>query len=180
MDWNGCRAVTDEPEVSAWLQSKALDPRAIAYRDLARSASSPPRLVLPRLRANGRIAGLYQLRVAAGDGKPAAPPEARAGGGRVLANLIGRGLLLRGKAPDWWTWRTVVLVDDFIEFLSWGSSYADAEDVPAVFLVTRSGWTREFQRRIPDGSRVMVRTLQLSATSLVSELGGRCEVIVRR
>ena len=178
MKWNGCRAVTDEPEVSAWLRSKALDPRAIAHRDLARSISSPPRLVIPKLRADGHIAGLYQFPVKGRSAKGSTPPVPKPR--FVLANLIGRGLLLHGKAPDWWTWRTIVLVDDLVEFLSWGSAYADTDDVPGVFLMPPGGWDREFSRRIPDGSRVIVRTLQPPAPAALSDLGPSCEVVIRR
>ena len=178
MQWNGCRAVTDEPQVSAWLRGKALDPRAIAHRDLARSTSAPPRLVIPHLRADGRIAGLYEYSVKGRGARGSTPPLPKPG--YVLANLIGRGLLLQGRAPEWWTWRTILLVDDLVEFLSWGSSYADTEDVPAVFRVPPSGWAPEFSERMPEGSRVIVRTLQPPAPTMLSDLRERCEVVVRR
>jgi hypothetical protein len=178
MKWNGCRAVTDDLEVSAWLQGKRLDPRAIANRDLARSISAPPRLVIPHLRPDGTFAGLYRYPVKGRSANGSSPPAPKAG--RVLANLIGRGLLLQGQAPDWWTWRTILLVDDLVEFLSWGSSYADTDDVPAVFLVPPEGWDPAFSKRMPEGSRVIVRTLQPPATSMLSDLSPRCEVIVRR
>jgi hypothetical protein len=97
-----------------------------------------------------------------------------------MANLIGRALLLVGAAPDWWTWRTVLIVDDLIEFLHWGSAYADFEDIPALFFLPPSGWTSAHARCIPDGTRVIIRTQPGQVPALLTQLRDRCEVVVRR
>ena len=180
LTWNECRAVTDNPSVSEWLRANGLDARAVAARDLARADDK--HMILPLLDGEGKIAQLHRVPVAArkrARGASGSVPPIQVPG-LVLANLIGRALLLVGGAPDWWTWRTVLIVDDLVEFLSWGSSYADFEDVPALFYLPPSGWTDEHAERIPSGTRVIVRTKNNQLAALRGQLEGRCEVVIRR
>jgi hypothetical protein len=179
LTWNACRAVTDHAAVTDWLRANGLDPRAVAARDLARADDQ--HLILPLLDGEGQIADLQRVPVIkkkTRGARSSVPPLGSPG--LVMANLIGRALLLVGAAPDWWTWRTVLIVDELLEFLSWGSSYADFEDVPALFHLPPSGWTENHACRIPAGTRVIVRTGNHHVPTLLGQLQQRCEVVVRR
>jgi hypothetical protein len=179
VDWNTCLAVTEDAHVRDWLRANGIDPEAVARRDLARAIPDGlPALVLPLLASDGSVKDLFIFPMQPrGKGTPAPLSLTH---GAVMANLIGRGLLLRGDTPAWWSWRTVVVLDDLIDFLSWGSAYADAEDIPAVFLIPPNGWSKEHSRRIPDGVRVLVRMRRTPAALLFADLRGRCEVIIRK
>jgi hypothetical protein len=167
--------------VTDWLRSNGVDPRAVAARDLARASHES--LVLPLYDGGGQIAELQRVPVkkkkrTIRSARGSVPPiEAN---GLVMANLIGRALLLVGSAPAWWTWRTVLIVDDLIEFLHWGSAYADFEDIPALFFLPPSGWTSAHARCIPEGTRVIIRTKPSQVPTLLNQLRDRCEVVVRR
>ena len=98
-----------------------------------------------------------------------------------MANRSALGLLRTGSwASDAWT--SILVVGGAVDFLDWATS-VHVEPIAVVGLVPGS-WSAQMAARIPDGSRVIVRTHDNPiagryAHQLAASLHERCEVVVR-
>lgn len=210
--WEACAPVVEDADVAAWLTDprRGFDPGRIADRDLARAL--PPGLNVPRwarfrgipwnqgswrciFPAWGPTGRMESLRARSidPDGPPGEKAAAAAAGegsatGMVLAGGVGRMVLETGAAPSWWPKGEplrLVVTEGETDFLTWATRYGDAvEDAPAVLGLWSGSWTAEIAARIPDGSRVAVRTDDDDkgdryAARVWRDLAGRCELYRR-
>jgi hypothetical protein len=199
--WERTVAADDDPEASAWLVSRGLDPSTVARRNLARALprgvpvpswaacgrpwnEGPWRLLVPLYGATGRLEGLHARAIVADEKRKSLHATGASSSGLVFADSLGLWLL-EGRPPEWWAkpWR-VVIAEGVPDFLTLATHHSDdeGERAPAVLGVFSGAWTPELAARIPDGARVLVwshgdaageRYLQ----TIVSTLKGRCEVL---
>jgi len=178
--WASCRPVAHDPEVSAWLTSRGLDPGDVESFDLARAlppdAVLPPwaqsrgrswretghRCILPMFDERGDLASVRSRRVAGDDGPKTLPPAGYRLGGLVMADALGRQLLASGQPPHFWPRKEalrIIVTEGEPDFLTWATAFSDAHlTAPAVVGIVAGSWTDGVAARIPDGSRVIVRT----------------------
>ncbi len=199
--WGRTVAADSDPETSAWLVSRGLEPSTVASRNLARALPrgvevpawaacgrpwnvGPWRLIVPMYGATGNLEGL-RARATVDDAKPkSASATGASSSGLVFADPLGLWLL-QGRAPAWWAkpW-CVVIAEGEPDFLLWATHYSDAEveRAPAVLGVTSGSWSPAIAARIPDGARVTIRTDHDAAGNKYAEaiantLKGRCTVL---
>jgi hypothetical protein len=207
--WTACVPCTDDDEVSSVLERRALKPDVVDELGLARAlpwdahlpgwasfrgrrpraalwTETGHRLILPVCDALGRMRSVRAWSVrATGDPKRLSPRGHRATS-LLLACPNGVALLASGRFPETARPFRVVLTEGEPDFLTWATRWSDAaEDAPVVFGVISGGWGNDFAARIPDGSRVIVRTHHDCAgdgyARLVQRsLGGRCVVLRAR
>jgi len=70
-------------------------------------------------------------------------------------------MLEQGAAPAWFEGAPmdVIIAEGEPDFLTWAVSSSDANDrPPAVLGVVAGAWSADIAARIPDGSRVVIRT----------------------
>jgi CHC2 zinc finger len=178
--WGTCRAVGDDTEVSAWLGSRALDVGAIEDFTLARALPSGIKLpswawfqgrswndlgyrcMLPMFDQQGALRSVRARRIGKGDGPKTLPPAGFRMRGLVMADALGRQLLMEGKRPDFWPRKDalrIVVAEGEPDFLTWATKFSDADlTAPAVLGVVAGSWSDEIAARVPDGSRAIVRT----------------------
>ena len=183
--WNVCLPVTDDPAVAGWLKHRGFDAGLVEDRDIARAlpmdlelprwahfrgkpwnSGSQWRCVSPAWGPDGHMESL-RARSIAKDVPPGEKAAAAAAGpgsatGLVLADGLARQVLTEDAAPSWWPKGKpldVLVVEGETDFLAWGTRYGDAaEAAPAVIGVWAGSWTDDLAARIPDGSRVSIRT----------------------
>ena len=200
--WSGSRPVFDDPIVSAYLVRRGLDPDGVDLERLARAlpedatlpawargpsgswTSTGHRLLVPLYDADGNLVSI-RARTVAPDVEPKAlAPAGHAVRGAVMADLVGVSIL-RGEPVETWN-RAVVVVEGEPDFLTWGTNRSDAaEEVPAVLGVESGAWTEAIAARVPDGSRVVIRTHHDAAgnqyaRAVAHSLGTRCQVFRSR
>lgn len=183
--WDQCRPVGDDPEVSAFLEGRALPPDRVVQLDVARALPHDARLpraltspegpwtrtghqlVVLAFDATGQPAGLHSRAVR--DVKPKTLwPRGCSAAGLVFASGAARWLLgwrapCPFGAPDLAPWSAgppqIVICEGATDFLSWSCAFSDADqDAPAVFGIASGSWTPEIAAKIPNGSRVTVAT----------------------
>jgi hypothetical protein len=178
--WRACRPCADDRDVSATLEHRALPVDIVDVLGLARAlpmdaetpawarfrghrAGSVPwtqtghRLVLPVYDRDGRMPSLRAWCVADGDDPKRLPPAGFCATGLVLACPGGAALLAGRRVPA--EPARVVIVEGEPDFLTWATRFSDAaDDPPAVFGVVAGSWSNDVAARIPEGSRVVVRT----------------------
>lgn len=202
--WDACRPVTDDAEVAAWLRSRALDPADLEARDLARALSLGAqlprwargagqrwteggyRVLVPLFDEKGTMRSLRARRVTPGDPKNLTPLGCKTGA-LVLADAPGRLLLSTGARPAWWAAGTtfrVLIVEGEPDFLTWAARFSEADEIaPSVLGIPGSGgWSEVIAGRIPDGTRVIVRTDadpsgDKYAAAIADMLAERCDVV---
>lgn len=147
-------------------------------------------LVFPAFNSQGEIASLRARKILNSSGPKSIAPD---GAGAfptarnfVQANDIGQLLLETGKKPEWWAENVpikIVVVEGEPDFLSWSARISDADENPlAVFGIWSGAWTEEMAARIPEGSRVIIRTDHDKAGHRYAEkvrstLSKRCTVL---
>lgn len=176
--WDSCSMVTDDPEVAAWLESRAISPHTCAVRDLCRALpidAKPPswarfrgvrwpgsghRCIVPMFDAEGRMRSFRARAVRAAEHKTLVPTGCKAGG-LVMADPLARMVLETGTLPSWWPDGVplrVVVAEGDPDFLTWGCR-ADRHSPPlAVLGVESGGWSEALADRIPDGAHIVIRT----------------------
>lgn len=205
--WSACRAVTDDPEVGAWLSGRGLSPEAVARYDVARAlpatASPPPwasyrgdpekrarptpwpalgyRLIVPLYDAAGVIRSVRARALAPTDGPKALPPAGYAAKGLVMADPLASMVLALGSWPEHADKR-VVISEGEPDFLTWASRGTGARTLAVLGLAGSGQWTRAIAERIPAGSTVILRTDQDDAGDRYAEqitatLWGRCTIL---
>lgn len=147
-------------------------------------------LVFPAFNSSGEIASLRARKIHSSPGPKSIAPD---GAGAfptarnfVQVNDMGQRLLETGKKPEWWAKDVpikVVVVEGEPDFLSWAARVSDADEHPlAVFGIWSGAWTSEIAARIPDSSRVIIRTDHDKAGHQYAEkvrstLSNRCVVL---
>lgn len=200
--WERCGPVDLDPECSAWLVRRGLDPAVCAERNLCRALPRGPvppwaifrgapwhmgwRCIMQAFGPDGRVASLRARWV-----HETAPPDggektgAAAGGpgsagGAVLACGLGRQVLESGTVPEWWPARElfdVVVSEGEPDWLTWASR----PEAPAVLGLFSGAWDETIAERVPAHARVLVRTHDDEAghrygRKVVASLWHRCVV----
>lgn len=178
--WEACNPVLNDRAVRAWLTSRMLDPGTVETLDLARALprdralpswawfqgrswwETGHRCLLPVIDDTGTVRSLRARRIEGDVGPKALPPAGYRAGGLVMTDSLGRQILSEGKLPDFWPPREplrIVVAEGEPDFLTWATAFSDGDlTAPAVIGVVAGSWTDQIATRIPDGSRVIVRT----------------------
>lgn len=202
--WAACRPVGDEPKVTAWLGSRALNAGMVEDFDLARAlpsgvglphwachqkrkwAESGHWLIFPMFDRLGVMRSLRARRVVGEDGPKDLSPAGFSTSGIVMADQRGRKLLetgrrsgiLPGGVPS-----RIVVAEGQPDYLTWATRFSDADETaPAILGVVSGAWTGGIADRVPDGSRVVIRTHQDEAGEkyarvIYVSLRGRCKIL---
>jgi len=174
--WSACVPVTDDAEISALLESRGINPGAVAGSDAARAldtrthASSVPgwaryrgtrevseswirtghRLILPAYTALGEMASVRAWLVNPGAADPKRlPPSGCRASNLVVANQEAVRML-RGEAFP----RRVTICEGEPDALV----RMVANPLDAVIGIMSGSWSDAFASRVPFGSEVIVRT----------------------
>jgi hypothetical protein len=207
--WAAAGPVEADHQAAAYLAGRAIDPGTVDLYDLARvlgadaaapswarcrgrSWTSTHRLILPVVDYRGAVRSLRAWRCS-----PQAPdddtpkrtaPAGKALAGLVLACPVARQMLATGQAPSWASKGRpleVVIAEGEPDFLTWASRVSDADETPPAILgVVAGSWCDAIAARIPDGSRVIVRTHQDTsgeryAAEVRESLAGRAVTLLR-
>lgn len=201
--WRRCLPVDQAPDIATGLAGRGLDASLVARFDLGRAL--PPEGNLPRwARYQGRTwaqtghrlllpaysdrGGLCSVRAwGFQEGSPKRlPPAGYRAGGLILANQLGQYLLRTAAPPSSWPQEVplrVVITEGEPDYLTWATRFPDSDPTaPAVLGVVAGSWTDSMASRIPDRTRVIIRTDQDRAGEQYSEaiyrtLTGRCTVL---
>lgn len=203
--WASCGPVCSDPALCLQLFDRALDPAVIADRDLARTlppAGSLPRwawhngqswrdsehvLIVPLYDAVGSLRSVHARSMQPSADPKGLSPAGYSSAGLVLADSFARALLARGVPASWPASQvpTVLVCEGVPDFLTNATHYGEWEHAPATLAVLSGAWSNAFAVRIPDGSRVIVRTHHDTAgakyqTEIAESLCTRCRVEVLR
>lgn len=183
--WASAGPTSTDGEAAAYLVGRAIDPGAVDLYQLARvlpaDVHAPPwarcrgipwprshRLILPVVDHLGAVRSLRAWRLSP-QGPEDDTPKRVAPAGKALAGLLlacpaARRMLAIGQAPSWaveGAGLDVLITEGEPDFLTWSSRVSDANEAPpAVLGVVAGSWCEAFADRIPDGSRVIIRTHQ--------------------
>lgn len=202
--WDACLRVGDDAEVTAWLLSRALDPETVEGLDLARALPVgyplPPwacfrgeswteagfRCLLPMFDAEGNLRSLRARRVAGVEPPKSVAPASHILSGLVMADGLGRTILSRGRRPDLWPENTplrIIIVEGEPDHLTWATRFAETDaTAPAGIGIVAGCWTDGLAARMPNGSRVIIRTDhdevgERYAREICNSLMSRCTVL---
>lgn len=185
--WAGCVPVTEDAEVSAYLNGRGIDPVAVADLDVARAlvatdAALPSwavfgrrswlgaggRLIVPLVDELGAVRSVLARRL--GDAQPKSlATKGYERRGLIMACPVARQILERGALPSWWAEDApplrVIVAEGEADFMlnaagpEVGVRWGDADPyAPAHLGMFDGGWTRELAARLPDGCRVVIAT----------------------
>jgi hypothetical protein len=122
--------------------------------------------------------------------RPEITPKSLAPGGFSVRGLVLADPLatqfLSGFVPDWWCPREVIVLEGEPDWLLWAARQRESDEQgPAVFGIESGAWTASIAARVPDGTRVAVRTHDDEAGAayahrIVATLRGRCQIFVAR
>lgn len=176
--WALCSPIAADPDLARQLQARAIDPKVIDDRDLARALpNSGP---LPRwARGESRswrekhrcilrlwnVAGeMVSAHARAIEGTAEATkgllPAGHSARGLFLADAFALTLLKQG-IPTWWRQPDpprILIAEGGIDFLTVASSFDDSESNPAVLGILAGSWSDALAERIPSGCPVVVLT----------------------
>ena len=200
--WAACKLVTTDDEVSAWLRSRALEPDAVAVRDLARAL--PRKVALPRWAwgpggswadtGHRMIVGLYDAggvmrtvragRIIEGNTPKRLPPAGHKAGQVVMADTVALEVLRLGKAPDYIAEPLrIIIAEGEPDWLTWATNRPlDSRKPPfGVLGILAGAWCAELAARIPSGAHVIIRTDhdqagEKYAADIIRTLASRCTV----
>jgi hypothetical protein len=183
--WQDAYPVEGDDEARAYLEGRAIDPGMVDLYDLARvlqpwtsaprwarcrgkSWATTHRLLLPVVDYLGAVRSLRAWRCSPqppdDDDPKRTAPAGKALSGLILACPVARGMLATGQAPSWAGPSRpldVVITEGEPDFLTWASRVSDANEAPPAILgVVAGSWCDAIASRIPDGTRVIVRTHQ--------------------
>jgi DNA primase len=201
--WAACQPVPDDHEVAACLEARGLDPDAVETFDVARAlprttvvprwarfgdhgwTETGHRLVVAMYDAEGVLRSVRAWRVTDNETPKRLPPTGYRASGLVMADALGRRLLASGAPRGPWPSghpRRAVVVEGEPDFVTWATRFSDAnETATAVFGIVAGSWTDQMATRIPDGTRVLLRTDADAAGDRMAEavrasLADRCHV----
>jgi hypothetical protein len=200
--WSSSAPPSGDPEVSGYLVSRVICPEATTDRGLARavtSASTLPRWASsghnhPSLRPRswlqtghrllvrlwdhrGSLRSVRGWRVREGRTPKRLPPYGHRTDGLVMANLPA-WRMLRGVACPY----ELVIVEGEPDFLTWSTRCDDAViGIISGSWVPTSGAASRFAARVPDGTKVSVRTHNDAAGDryaqhVIESIGERCAI----
>lgn len=206
--WHRAAPARSDSSVAAWILARGLDSADIEDRDLARalpSSGALPAWARSRAgtwRASGHRAlfalfgshGAIESLRARAVIEPTQPakalsPTGFAVTGLVLADALARLMLadaaLGDGSPACELVREVGLVvaEGEPDFATWASRASDGQqDAPAVIGLMSGSWTSELADRVPNGTRVVLRTHHdrvgdRYATQVIETLSGRCALL---
>lgn len=202
--WSACLRVGDDAEVAAWLRSRAVDPAGVEDLDLARAlplghelprwacfrgkswTQGGFRCLVPMFDTAGDLRGLRARRVVGVEDPKSVAPASHTVRGLVMADGLGRTILSRGRRPDLWPTNAplrIIVVEGEPDHLSWATGFADSDaTAPAVIGIVAGCWTADLASRVPDGSRVIIRTDhdeagERYAREICDSLINRCTVL---
>ena len=180
--WSACLPLERDDAAGAYLAGRAIDPGMVDLYDLARvlpaDARCPSwahirghswiqagyRLVVPMVDYLGVVRSVRGWRlpgegldVGNGDALPKRlAPAKHSTVGLVMACPVARHMLATGAAGSM---RDIVIAEGEPDWLTWAASVSDANDTPpAVLGVVSAAWSDAIATRIPEGSRVFIRT----------------------
>jgi hypothetical protein len=207
--WESGLPVTNDLEVSAWLEKRGLDPTNVEDWGLARALpvgailpkwaslagrpwdQSGYRLILPLYGPTGVMESIRARSIVPSSRPKAVSPEGFAVRGLLMANSLGHALLAGTPLPDDTPSADLVrdvglvIAEGDPDFLTWGSVHSDSSDsAPAVFGVFAGSWNAEFAARVPATTRVAIRTHpdeagNKYAAEVIKTLGHRCQLFLR-
>ena len=197
-----CVSPERDPEVSAWLLSRGLDPHEVSVRDLClalpKSTTMPRwasyqhrtwvelghRLIVPLYDHAGEVRSVRAGRVCDGGSPKRLPPAGHACTGLVMADSMAREVLRLGRWPEWTsTEARFVVCEGEPDFLTWAVRTALYVYPSFATLGIFSGaWSDEIAGRIPDMAKVAVWTDDDAAgdkyaKAIEASLASRCRVI---
>lgn len=189
-----------------YLAGRAIDPGAVDLYQLARvlpaDVHAPPwalcrgipwprshRLILPVVDHMGVVRSLRAWKI---DGADSDAPKRTAPAGKALAGLllacpVARRMLATGQTPSWATEAApldVIITEGEPDFLTWAARVSDTNEAPpAVLGVVAGSWCEAIAARIPNGSRVIIRTHQDGsgdryAAEIKTSLAGRAVTVL--
>lgn len=199
--WGECRPTAGDAEVSAWLRSRGLDADAVDVRDLARAlpnaailprwarreghnwSQSKHRIIVPFFDAQGELRTLRASRVVADTPKRLGPAGHKASG-VVMADAIALEVIRLGARPAWLDEPLrVVIAEGEPDWLTWATRFPlDAPAPYASLGIINGSWSDELAARIPNGSRIIIRTDHDAAgdkyaAEVTKTLAHRCTVL---
>lgn len=200
--WAACEPVTSDDEVSAWLQRRALEPDAVAVRDLARALprtaalprwawgpggswlASGHRMIVALYDAGGVMRTVRAGRVIEGDTPKRLPPAGHKAGQAVMADAIALEVLRLGRAPDYIADPLrIVIAEGEPDWLTWATNRPlDSRKPPfGVLGIFAGAWCADLAARIPSGAHVIIRTDhdapgEKYAADIIRTLAHRCTV----
>lgn len=206
--WNAAQSVSGDPEAAAWLHSRYRDhvtgvTTLVELWDLARvlpkNAPIPAwagtgagpwnrtghRLLFRLWNARGRFVSMRARSLSSSATLKALAPTGFSVAGLVLADPLAVQLLA-GDPLSWWTEPTIVVSEGEPDWLAWAARHGDARaQGPAYIGVVAGSWSQQIAARIPDNTRVIVRTDhdapgERYANDIIMGLRGRCPVLRSR
>jgi hypothetical protein len=171
-----CLRVDQDPVVSTYLRSRALDPLRVALLDLALALPPSPRnvpswalpwprtghrLIFPSYDHRGAIASVRAVRVTPGDSPKRLSPAGFSTRSTVLADALARELLRRSSWPSDWTPKRprAIITEGETDFLTMATQYAPGNDPEVATLgIYAGGWTQDIADRFPTDIDVRVLT----------------------
>lgn len=200
-----CPSVCEDPALAlALLNLRGLDPAKITDRDLARALPAGPlpgwarcgekswrdsrhTLIVPLWDEEGQLASVHARSLQPDADPKGLSPAGHSSAGLILACSFARQILT-GGIPAWWHHSeppTFIVAEGVPDFLTAGCHYGEWEFAPAVIGVISGAWSKEVAARIPNGSRVVIRTHSDEAgrkyrQQIAGSLHPRCRVEVGR
>jgi CHC2 zinc finger len=200
--WESCSPVSTVSDVAGWLVSRGVAPAAVEGRGLARALHSKTplpawarfqgrdwleighRCLIPTFDEHGAMRSLRARRVVDGRSPKCLPPVGFRASGLVMADTLALHLLRTGQLPEPRAEHVplrVVICEGEPDYLAWATGIA-GPNVPAVLGIVAGSWTPEIAGRIPDGSRVVIRSHPDAAgerysAAIVATLSGRCALL---
>ena len=213
--WDTCRPVTSDMDVAGWLIGRGLQPEICAAQDVVRAlpskgplpswatfgrpwTQSSHRVIIPMYGPTGMLETLHARALAPRDPKgrdKAASPKGAQVAGSIMANGNGVALLgreqvketsaARSKTYTLTTKTTILIAEGVPDFLTWATHYSDDESAPVVLGIISGSWSDAIAERVPDDSRVLIRTHadkagHKYAHRIRDSLRDRCQVFSRR
>lgn len=198
--WRAAAPVIEAEAVANWLRGRGLDPKEIAANDIARAlppSTDLPRwasykgdapeprswrdlghlLLLPVYDARGTLRSVRAGRVTEGSTPKRLPPSGHLASGLVLADSLAVAMLSGGGLRG-----DLLVVEGEPDFLTWAAQVARQNAPVAVIGVGSGSWTRAHAKRVPEGTRVVIRTHRDTAgDKYAAEIGftlaRRCTVL---
>jgi hypothetical protein len=167
--WAACAPANDDPEASALLVSRRIDPDVVTELDLARVirrephplprwaayggrswVSSGHRLVVRAWSASGALTSVRAWRVTDGDTPKRLPPAGHKAAELVQANREAWLMLTRRACP-----LRLYVVEGEPDWVCAATTFGRGD---AVIGIGSGSWTPTFASRVPFGTRVIVAT----------------------
>lgn len=187
-----CSPTSEDPDVSAWLISRKLDPDAVDGTEIAfalpRRCALPAwaryqgkswletghRLVVAMRDAKGDVRSVRAGRVVDGDSPKRLPPAGHKAAGLVLASTLAIAMFSGTLKPS-----RVVFTEGEPDTLVWATKRN--ERPCALIGIVGGSWTRELAARVPTGAEVILRTDRDEAgnryaAEISRSIGPRCHI----